>query len=515
MTAENSTPRRTKPQTGDEYLESLRDGREVWAYGERVKDVTTHPAFRNSARSIARLYDALHVPGNNIVVPTDTGSGGVTHPFFKVPYSSADLVDSRNAIEAWARESYGWMGRSPDYKATFLGTLGVNHELYSPFADNATRLYKEAQEQVSFWNHALINPPVDRNRPLEEVEDVFVHGVETDSGVILSGAKVVATGAAISQMNFVASGGAIIKDKKFAVSCVIPMDAPGVKFIARNSYPLQADVVGSPFDYPLSSRFDENDAIIVLDKVLVPWENILIWADTEKMNDYALRSGLGPRVALQGATRLSVKLDFIAGLLIKSLELTGTKDFRGVQARLGEVLSWRSMFWALTSSMVHDPVPWMSGAVEPNPDAVNAYRWLATVAYPRIREIVEQDLGSALIYLNSHTADFKNAEIRPLLDKYLRGSGGVDAEQRVKVLKMMWDAVGSEFANRHDLYERNYQGNHEVIRMIILDDHERRGKNKELMEFVDSALSDYDLNGWTAPDLINPTDVSIIGKGAF
>ena len=57
-----------RPFTGAEYLESLRDGREVYIYGERVKDVTTHPAFRNAARSIARLYDALHDPKSSDVL---------------------------------------------------------------------------------------------------------------------------------------------------------------------------------------------------------------------------------------------------------------------------------------------------------------------------------------------------------------------------------------------------------------------------------------------------------------
>ena len=60
----STTAPRTRPFTGAEYLESLRDGREIWIYGERVKDVTTHPAFRNTARMIARLYDALHDPAH-------------------------------------------------------------------------------------------------------------------------------------------------------------------------------------------------------------------------------------------------------------------------------------------------------------------------------------------------------------------------------------------------------------------------------------------------------------------
>src|SRR5690349_18827264 len=129
-----TAPNDLRPMTGDEYLASLADSREVYIYGERAKDVTTHPAFRNSARSIARLYDAMHEPSAEdlLRVPTDTGNGGFTHPFFRTARSAEDLLLSRDAIVAWQRLVYGWMGRSPDYKASFLGTLGANADFYGP-----------------------------------------------------------------------------------------------------------------------------------------------------------------------------------------------------------------------------------------------------------------------------------------------------------------------------------------------------------------------------------------------
>src|SRR5262249_25801087 len=136
---------RTRPLTGAEYLESLRDDREIWIYGERVRDVTTHPAFRNTARMIARLYDALHDPERKAILttPTDTGSGGYTHRFFQGSHDAADLVAARDAIAEWARVSYGWIGRSPDYKAAFMATLGANSSFYEPYEANATRWYTE------------------------------------------------------------------------------------------------------------------------------------------------------------------------------------------------------------------------------------------------------------------------------------------------------------------------------------------------------------------------------------
>ena len=424
--------------TGAEYIESIRDGREIYLYGDRVKDVTTHPAFRNSVRMTARLYDALHDKKTRDVLtcPTDTGNGGYTMRFFRSARSAKDLVADRDAIAAWARLTYGWMGRSPDYKASFLGTLGANADFYAPFQDNARRWYRKSQERVLYWNHAIIHPPVDRNRPPDEVADVFVHvEEERDNGLIVSGAKVVATGSAITHMNFIAHYGIMLKKREYALICTIPMGAPGMKLICRPSYAMTAAVMGSPFDYPLSSRLDENDTIFILDRVLVPWENVFVYGDLDKASAFFPRSGFLPRFTFQGCTRLAVKLDFLAGLLLKALDITGSKDFRGVQARMGEVLAWRNMMWALTNSMAHNPDPWVGDTVLPNANAGLAYRWFMTVGYPRVKEIIEQDLGSGLIYLNSHAADFKNPDIRPYLEKIRsrlewlrRGQSGEGAE---------------------------------------------------------------------------------------
>jgi two-component FAD-dependent monooxygenase len=500
----------TRPLTSEEYIESLRDDREIYIYGDRVKDVTSHPAFRNPVRMTARLYDALHAPATRdvLTVPTDTGSDGYTHSFFTTPHSVEDLVADQKAIVAWARMSYGWMGRSPDYKASFLGTLGANADFYEPFADNARRWYRESQEKVLYWNHAIVHPPVDRNRPPDEVADVFVHvEKETDAGVVVSGAKVVATGSALTHYNFIAHYGLPIKDRKFALVATVPMGVPGMKLICRPSYTATSAVMGSPFDYPLSSRLDENDTILVLDKVLIPWENVFIYGDVGKVQLFTGHSGFIERFTFHGCTRVAVKLEFIAGLLAKALEVTGTGDFRGVQARLGEVLAWRNLFWGLSDAAARNPVPWRNGALLPNPQYGLAYRWFTQVGYPRIREIVLQDVASGLIYVNSGAEDFKNPDIRPYLDKYVRGSNGIGSVERAKVMKLLWDAVGTEFGGRHELYERNYAGNHENTRVELLFGQLAGGQVDEYKAFVDECLAEYDLDGWTVPDLSSFDDL--------
>jgi 4-hydroxyphenylacetate 3-monooxygenase len=501
-----------RPMTGDEYLDSLRDGREIWLKGERVEDVTAHPAFRNAARMIARLYDALHDEEKQDVLTTetDTGNGGFTHHFFKSPTDADDLVASRDAIAEWARIHYGWMGRAPDYKASFLGTLGANAQFYEPYDDNARRWYRESQEKVLYWNHAIVNPPVDRDKPPHEVADVFMHvEEERDDGLVVSGAKVVATGSALTHYNFVSHYGTLpLEDERFALSFTAPMNADGVKLICRPSYQEQAEKMGSPFDYPLSSRMDENDTVLIFDEVLVPWENVFIYRDLEKIEKFFPASGFIPRFTFHGCTRLAVKLDFLAGLLMKALEVTGADEFRGVKVRLGEVMAWRNLFWGITDAMARTPEPWTEGFVNPNTEYGMAYRVFATEAYPKIRETILKDVASGLIYMPSHAEDFKNEELRPYLDQYLRGSGDANAVERTKIMKLLWDAVGSEFGGRHELYERNYAGNHENIRLETLMGAQASGRADELKSFAEDCMDEYDLDGWTEDDLINPSDVN-------
>src|SRR3989440_1047697 len=143
---------------------------------------------------------------------------------------------------------------------------------------------------------------------------------------------------------------------------------------------------------------------------------------------------------------------------------------------------------------------------------MHAYRVFATVAYPRIKEIIEQDVSSALIYLSSSGRDFDVPELRPLLDRYYRGANGVDAMTRIKLLKLLWDAIGTEFGGRHELYERNYAGNHENIRMEMLFTAMANGSADVCKGLAEQCLREYDLDGWTVPDLINPNDVNVIKK---
>ena len=505
-----------RPFTGAEFLESLRDDREVYIYGERVADVTTHPAFRNAARTLARLYDALHDPATKDVLtcPTDTGNGGFTHRFFRVAHSRDDLIGQREAIAAWARMTYGWMGRTPDYKASLMNTLGANHAFYDKFAANAQNWHRRAQNHVLFMNHAIVNPPVDRAKAADQVKDVFITiQKETDAGIIVSGAKVVATSSALTHYNFLGQNAAMpINDSDLAVMFIAPMNAPGVKLFCRASYEMMASVLGTPFDYPLSSRFDENDAIFVFDNVLIPWEDVLLHRDIEKIKVFYPRSGFLNGYQFQGCTRLAVKLDFMVGIIAKALHATGADEFRGNQAMLGEIIAWRNLFWAISDAMAMNPVPWVGDTVLPNAQSGASYRVFAGDAYGRVKEIVEKIVASALIYLPSSARDFGNPDIDKYLAKYVRGSHGIDYRERIKIMKLLWDAVGTEFGGRHELYEMNYAGNHEDIRIQAMWNARGSGALDQMIGLAEDCMADYDEHGWKDPTWINPDDVTAFGR---
>lgn len=502
MKPENYKKQQNRPLTGQEYLASLRDNREIYINGERVDDVTRHPAFRHSAASIAKLYDALHDPQYQAQLcwPTDTGNGGYTHKFFRYAKSAQELEEQQQAIALWAKLSYGWMGRTPDYKAAFGNVLGINPGLYGEYEDNARTWYKRIQESCLYLNHAIVNPPIDRHKPISEVQDVYVRVVkETDKGIYVSGAKVVATNSALTHYTFIGQGSAQVmgENPAMALMFICDMNAPGMKLICRGSYEEQAHRAGDPFDYPLSSRFDENDAILILDNVFIPNENIFINQNVDACKRWFVEGGFGRLFPMQGAIRLAVKLDFLSGLLHRSLECTGTLEYRGVKAELGQVVAWRNMMWSCVRAMYASPEHWHNGAVMPNQEAIHTYRVFAPQAYSELVKIVKSTVASGLIYLPSGSKDIKNDYLNTYLEQYVRGSNGISSTERIKLLKLMWDAIGSEFAGRHALYELNYAGSAEEVKMQCLGHAQRSGTMANMIALVDSCMADYDLDGWT------------------
>lgn len=485
--------------TGSEYLAGLDDGREVWYDGERVANVATHPAFAGAARTLAGLYDALHDPTTAPELTFVDRFGHRTHRFFAPSYDGDDLAASQRAIEVWQRMTFGWMGRTPDYKAAFMAQLAEGHDFYGDYGDNALAWYHKSASRVLFLNHVLIDPPVDRSAHRVDVRDVFVSlDGEDDNGIYVSGAKMVATGSALTHATFVAMNSGVAarmepgRDDDMALVFIVDMDAPGVKLICRPSYEARAD---SPFEAPLASRFDENDAVLVFENTFVPWENVLVYRDVGIAKGFYASSGFYNRYNLHSLTRLAVKLEFVTGLFVSGTRASGTDSFRGVQVATGELVAMMETVRALVTAMVAQPEPSIGGSVVPRLQTAAAARLYSTNAWDRVRAIFESYLAGAPIYTVSSPRDLLNPELRPTIDRYYRGTG-IDAEHRIKLFKLIWDALYSEFAGRSALYERNFAGNQEQQRLDALRWAGQRGDVDRWCAMVEECMADYDLEGW-------------------
>ncbi|HEY5846306.1 MAG TPA: 4-hydroxyphenylacetate 3-hydroxylase C-terminal domain-containing protein [Microlunatus sp.] len=233
--------------------------------------------------------------------------------------------------------------------------------------------------------------------------------------------------------------------------------------------------------------------------------------DPDRAQRFA-RAGWQQRAQLQSAVRLEVKLDFIAGLVHKALLTTGSIEFRGVQAGLGEIIAYRNLIAGIRAGMIEGATPGPGGSVEPNSRYARSYSAVAPGIYRRVREIVETVVASGLIYLNSHAVDFETPEMRPYLDQFMRGTDGIPAIDRSRTMKLLWDAIGSEFGARHELYELNYFGQPEAHHLASLAVAKADGTMAGMECLVEECMSEYDTKGWTAGDMASPDDVSVITR---
>ncbi|GEK78842.1 4-hydroxyphenylacetate 3-hydroxylase N-terminal domain-containing protein [Agrococcus baldri] len=459
-----------RPQTGADYLASLDDGRVVIHDGEPAGLVAEHPAFAGTAATIAGLYDTLHDEAADAwLVPTADGTG-LTHPFWALPHSRDDLRAQREGIRRWQRRTHGWVGRTPEFMACVVTSMAAHAEFFGRFADNVRGMVARDQRDVTHYAQALVNPPVDRDLPPDEVGDVFLHVVrESDEGVVIRGAKAVVTGAATAQRLLVSHFGGEVQTADFAIAASVPVGTPGIRIYTRG--------IPGHADAPLASRFAEHDALVVFDDVLVPWEDVVI-RDPETMLAFNTGAvGWNVRLVFQATTRLEAKLERIAGLAVRATEIMGTSELRGVQAALGELIAYRDTVAALRDAMIEQAVP-SGDSLGPGPQAAMAFAAYGPDAYSRMRVTLQTMLASSFAHLPVPPGSLGSEHVAPI-EPLLRGSGGADARERLEVMGELWDAVGTGFGARHELYERSYFGQPERMHLGILGGAKKTGRIEE------------------------------------
>ncbi len=459
-------------RSGAAFVASLRDGRAVYLDGERVKDVTTHPAFAEPIRQVAAMYDLAREqwdPATTTYVEPATGQR--TSAMWLIPRSSADLALRRHLHRAWSECSGGVMGRTADSGASILAGYAGTPEVFARggqhFAQNLLRFYTKARDEDLFVPYAVVPPQVDRSKPAHQQPEPFLYpGVvrERDDGIVVRGAQMIATSAVMGDYLLVTYITPLAPgDDDYAFCAVLPASAEGLRIYPRRPYSTMATSV---YDYPLSSRFDEIDTVVVLKDVFVPWEHVFIYRNVEVVNAQWHETAAHALVNFHTLIRFCVKLEFVAGLALKLVELHNIQGLPPVQGQLGAEIA---LVAAQMDALAHaaETVPLLRGGVaRPNPLYIYAAMNLQRRLAPDLMRTLREFAGGAFIAVPSSEQNFGSPETAEDTRRYFQ-SAGASAEKRVKLLKLIWDLVGTEFGGRQLQYDMFYSAAQHIADMRL------------------------------------------------
>lgn len=491
-------------RSGSDYIRGLRDERRVFIDGEYVSDVGSHPAFAGAVRSIAKVYDqANDLENRSTMTFSSPSTGEPVNLAFLIPRSEDDLRRRRVSLRRSAEVTVGMMGRGPEHVAGFLAGWAARPDIFAAggerYASNVTAFYEHVRDNDLYCSYAIVPPQIDRSKPAHQQEDPHLYAGVTEErkdGIVLSGAQMLGTGAAISDYLILSC---IVPlrpgDEDYAISVAIPIGAPGLKVYSRRGY---AAAASSVFDYPLSSQFDETDSLIVLEDVFVPWERVFIYRDLKVVSDQWNRTPAHLLGNNQAQIRFSVKLDLLAGLAMKVAQMNGSDAFPPVRGTLGELAAHAAMVSGLVYAQEQNCEIDDRGVAWPGRAECFAVQTLQSQFYPRLLTLVRDLCGGGLIQLPSAVSDYDVPEASADLERFVQSPGFTSLE-RVKLLKLVWDMVGSEFGSRHEQYEMFYAGAPFLVksRMAQVYDFDRA-----------TALADSILDGYGPEGVREPAGVA-------
>lgn len=443
----------------EEYVEGLRDGREVWLGGERVADVTTHPAFRGSIAGMAGYFDYQHRHASECLTK-DPESGQPINVSHLIPRSPGDLRRRHVAFERLARYSMGMLGRTPDYvNLTFAGFAGRRDVLAlegnEQGAENLVDFQRHLAQQDLALTHTIVHPVVDKG--IGDIEglngQLALQKVgETAEAIVVRGARILATLGPFADEMAVYPGQPLPRSAeacRYALAFSIPMSTPGMKVICRDHYGLEAPTLDRPF----SSRFDEQDAFVIFDDVEVPRERVFIDGQAQVYNKLMSAGWVG-NIMQQTSIRAAVKLEFAYELATRMVEaLNGARP--EVTQQLGELWSYAALTRAATRAAEADAREYGNGTWFCDETPFHALRPTMPGWMVRANDIIKT-IGAHNLLATPSVADFADDSLRPWLEQYLPGVGDVDAQQRARLFRTAWDFAGSALGCRVELYERFY-----------------------------------------------------------
>jgi 4-hydroxyphenylacetate 3-monooxygenase oxygenase component len=449
----------THARTGKQYLDDLaRDEREIWLNGEKIGNPLEHPQLAAAAESVAHVFDLQHEHALEMLAPSpdDGGLVNVTH---LIPRSKRDLERRRLAFEITAAATAGMMGRTPDYLNVTFACFAGRPDVWArrdneEGAANVVAYQKLMRDRDLSTTHTIINPQVDRSKPEAEqaAGEVALHkvGDAADGGIVIRGARMLATLAPYADELTVYPGSDIRpQDGNYALAFAIPMGTPGLKFVCRDSFAKNR----SRFDYPLSSRFDEMDAVAIFDDVEVPRERVFLVGDTVGYSEVISDTGWRGHIMHQAFTRAYVKLLFAFGLGHLIANATGVVRFDHIQEKLGQIwnmveLTRSAIVAAEAGSSLDDGGVWY-----PDDRPLLALRGEMPKWMPRVNDLL-QLIGGGGFMCTPTKADMEGP-LRPLIDTFYQAAGA-DAERRIRLFRLAWDYIGSDLGGRGELYERFY-----------------------------------------------------------
>ncbi len=450
-------------RSGQQYLDSLGDGRQIWIDGEAVADVTTDYRFGAAARSMADLYDMQHHPELRerltYVSPTSGERVGLS---FIQPRSVDDLVRRRDMVKTWMDATCGMFGRSPDFMNIMITGFACAAEAFGSrdrkFRDNIWSYYQHCRENDVAMTHTLVNPQVDRSKPVEKQDKDLAAKIvrETDAGIVIHGARMVSTLCAYAHDLLVMPSTYLANNdeaRPYAFGFAVAVNAPGLRFICRPS--VIHTQAASAMDYPLSSRLDETDAMVIFDNVLVPWERVFIHRDVEMCNGLYNRTGAMPQIMHQFSTKNLAKAEFMMAVAFAMARATKIDAHLHVQGMLAELIQFTEFVRACLRASEADAKPNASGFMTPSPMPLWTVRMMFPKMFIRMCEIIQTLGAGGLVAVPSYAE--LSGPMRGDVETYFQAVNA-DARHRIKLFRLAFDAAVSSFSGRQQLYERYYSG---------------------------------------------------------
>jgi aromatic ring hydroxylase len=467
-------------RNGTQYINALRDGREVWHAGRRIADVTTHPGFSGTIKTLADLYDQQQMPEHRDIMTVEHEGERISYSYLP-PKDSAELLLKRRNIEFWARQTFGQMGRYPEFVAELIvGLRDWSHiieKTNKQWAENARAYHRYVSRNDLCLTHALTDQYYDRTKPVgkQEDPDLVLHIVgETKAGPVVRGLRTLATLAPISDEVIVYPNRPREPDEgDYAIAFAIPMNTKGLKILCRDLYAENAD----PERLPLTTRFDEVDAALIFDDVVVPWERVFVYKDPKLLAGVNYIHTWGQYSTM---LRLIVKLEAFLGVAQLLTQYAKRNSTAAGQILLSSMMQDIEILRCCMQVAEAKGYRAEGGTWAPLLSA--AYRIHSIEASDRAERTMEGLLTSTLM-LSGGASDLNNSEIGPLVERYFRG-GAPNTKAHLRLMAIAADMVMSPFGKRSQLYERLQSGEVDRMRQRLYAQYRDSAPAERMLKFV-------------------------------